>query len=153
VHSSVHGCDSKGQPLHPCPRLKRATKARRYLSLVPACCFRRSAETTRRIAIMTKILGVPFATSNSLNKQIFITRYNEKDTIILRSHDIKINSVFYSLMFVCSPLKLSYIRPIISFLFVKKFVSFSLDKRRKFTINVTSAMKKISFCINKLSIL
>jgi len=104
---------------------------------------------------MTEVLGVPFATSNSLNKQIFITRsYDEKDAIILRSHEIKINSVFYSLMFVCLPLKLSYIRPVISvFFFVKKFVSFSLNKRRKFTINVTSAMKKISICINKLSIL
>lgn len=48
---------------------------------------------------MTEVLEVPFATSNSLNKQIFIIRpYNEKDTIILRSHEIKINSVFYSLM-------------------------------------------------------
>jgi len=44
---------------------------------------------------MTEVLEVPFATSNSLNKQIFITRlYNGKDTIILHSHDIKINSVF-----------------------------------------------------------
>jgi len=67
---------------------------------------------------MTEVLGVPFATSNSLNKQIFITRsYDEKDAIILRSHEIKINSVFYSLMFVCLPLKLSYIRPVISVFF------------------------------------
>lgn len=99
VHSSVHGCDSKGPTSPSRPRLKRVTKARRYLSLVPPCCFRKSAETTRRIAIMTQVLRVPFATSNSLNKQIFITYlYNEKDPLVFRSHEIEINSTLYSLM-------------------------------------------------------
>lgn len=81
---------------------------------------------------MTEVLEVPFATSNFLNKQIFIARlYNEKDTIILRSHEIKISASFYSLMPIHSPVKLSCIHLIISFLFVKEFVLFSLDKGGK----------------------
>lgn len=126
MHSSVHGCDCKGPTSPSCPRLKHATKARRYLSLVLACCFRRSAETTRRIAIMTEVLRVPFATSNSLNKQIFITHlYNEKDTIIFYSPEMKMNSILYiySLMPVSSPVLLSYINPIILFFFFRRNLS------------------------------
>lgn len=62
-------------PVHRAPRLKRrAAKARRYLSLVPVYCFRRGTETTKRIAIMTKILPGMYIQHvwSLLNKQIFI---------------------------------------------------------------------------------
>lgn len=139
MHSSVHGCDCKGPTSPSCPRLKHATKARRYLSLVPARCFRRSAETTRRIAIMTEVLRVPFATSNSLNKQIFITHlYNEKDTIIFHSHGN--GNKFYSLFINAR----SFAGVVILYI----FYNFFLQKNLFIFLRVCN--KKFLFAINFL---